>query len=101
MSQSIKLPKLLQEGCVLQRGEKTRIWGWYKPQAELEVTFQEKVYRTKCDAEGTFETEISCEKTGGPYVLSIKRCTLRTIIINAQMPIIQVPAKIVFLIQRI
>ena len=28
-------------------------------------------------------------------------CTLRTIIINAQMPIIQVPAKIVFLIQRI
>ena len=44
MSQSIKLPKLLQEGCVLQRGEKTRIWGWYKPQAELEVTFQEKVY---------------------------------------------------------
>ena len=48
MSQSIKLPKLLQEGCVLQRGEKTRIWGWYKPQAELEVTFQEKVYRTKC-----------------------------------------------------
>ena len=72
MSQSIKLPKLLQEGCVLQRGEKTRIWGWYKPQAELEVTFQEKVYRTKCDAEGTFETEISCEKTGGPYVLSIK-----------------------------
>ena len=72
MSQPIKLPKLLQEGCVLQRGEKTRIWGWYKPQAELEVTFQEKVYRTKCDAEGTFETEISCEKTGGPYVLSIK-----------------------------
>ena len=62
MSQPIKLPKLLQEGCVLQRGEKTRIWGWYKPQAELEVTFQEKVYRTKCDAEGTFETEISCEK---------------------------------------
>lgn len=56
MSQPIKLPKLLQEGCVLQRGEKTRIWGWYKPQAELEVTFQEKVYRTKCDAEGTFET---------------------------------------------
>ena len=31
MSQPIKLPKLLQEGCVLQRGEKTRIWGWYKP----------------------------------------------------------------------
>ena len=28
-------------------------------------------------------------------------CTLRTIIINAQMPIIQVPAKIGFLIQRI
>ena len=28
-------------------------------------------------------------------------CTLRTIIINAQMPVIQVPAKIVFLIQRI
>ena len=72
MRQPIKLPKLLQEGCVLQRGEKTRIWGWYKTQAELEVTFQEKVYRTKCDAEGTFETEISCEKTGGPYVLSIK-----------------------------
>ena len=72
MSQSIKLPKLLQEGCVLQRGEKTRIWGWYKPQAELEVTFQEKVYRAKCKEDGAFETEVSCEKTGGPYVLSVK-----------------------------
>ncbi len=41
MSQSIKLPKLLQEGCVLQREKKQNL-GMYKPQAELEVTFQRK-----------------------------------------------------------
>ena len=62
MSQSIKLPKLLQEGCVLQRGEKQEFGDGTNHRQSLRLHFRKKVYRTKCDAEGTFETEISCEK---------------------------------------
>ena len=72
MSQLIKLPKLLGEGCVLQRGEQTRIWGWYKPQTKIVITFQEQSYEIISDVNGKFETEICCKKVGGPYCLSVK-----------------------------
>lgn len=26
--QCIHIPKILREGCVLQRGSHTRVWGW-------------------------------------------------------------------------
>lgn len=72
MNQTIKLPKLLGEGCVLQRGEQTRIWGWYKPQKKIVITFQEQSYEITSDVNGKFETEICCKKVGGPYCLSVK-----------------------------
>ena len=30
MMQQINMPGLLRENCVLQRGDHTRVWGWYE-----------------------------------------------------------------------
>ncbi|MCD7884940.1 MAG: hypothetical protein LUI87_14735, partial [Lachnospiraceae bacterium] len=36
------IPKLFESGCVLQRGEKTRVWGWAPPGASVEVILLEQ-----------------------------------------------------------
>lgn len=36
----LRLPKLLGEGCVLQQGERCRIWGWSNPREELRVSLE-------------------------------------------------------------
>lgn len=42
MSQSIKLPKLLQEGCVLQRGEKQEFGDGTNHRQSLRLHFRRK-----------------------------------------------------------
>ncbi|MCD7955437.1 MAG: sialate O-acetylesterase [Lachnospiraceae bacterium] len=37
-----RVPKLLGRGCVLQRGEKTRVWGWAPPDASVEIVLLEQ-----------------------------------------------------------
>lgn len=44
MQKSIQMPQILQKGCVLQRGNATRIWGWYKKGIKIEISFQNKQY---------------------------------------------------------
>ena len=39
MQKSIQMPQILQKGCVLQRGNATRIWGWYKKGIKIEISF--------------------------------------------------------------
>ena len=38
----LKLPRILGEGCVLQQGKQTRIWGWCEPGQQVAVNFFEK-----------------------------------------------------------
>ena len=41
MMQQINMPGLLRENCVLQRGDHTRVWGWYEKDTEITVEFQQ------------------------------------------------------------
>ncbi|MCC8044962.1 MAG: sialate O-acetylesterase [Clostridiales bacterium] len=70
------IPKLLGPGCVLQRGEKTRVWGWAPPGASVEIVLlkqKEKTVVARCaataDADGTFTSYFEGLKAGGPYIL--------------------------------
>ena len=38
----MKLPKLFQDGCVLQQGEGTKIWGFGEPGMQVSVCIQEQ-----------------------------------------------------------
>ena len=51
MMQQINMPGLLRENCVLQRGDHTRVWGWYEKDTEITVEFQQHRYVTITDVQ--------------------------------------------------
>lgn len=69
--EEIRLPKLLQNGCVLQRGEDTRIWGFCEPESEITVKLQGREWKTRADKNGRFETAAENLTAGGPFVLEL------------------------------
>lgn len=70
--QQLRLPKLLGEGCVLQRGDAAKIWGWCRPCEEVEISLKGQVRRTRADEKGRFWALLPLPKPGGPYVLQAK-----------------------------
>ncbi len=72
MEKSIKLPALISNGMVLQRGTRVRIWGEAAPEQELTLTFLEKQYRTKTAADGAWELLLDDLEPGGPFCMVIE-----------------------------
>ena len=71
----IRLPKLLQKGCVLQWGEKTRVWGWCDPGQEVQIQLQGKNGSALADAQGRFEAYLENLLPGGPFTLKLQAGT--------------------------
>lgn len=69
--QQLRLPKLLGEGCVLQRREAAKIWGWCRPGEEVWISLQGQVKKTQADAGGKFSAQLPLPGPGGPYVLKV------------------------------
>ncbi len=65
----IKLPKLISDGMVLQRGEPLKIWGWASAGEEITATFRNKKYKVTTDRTGKWEFLLPKQKAGGPYVM--------------------------------
>lgn len=42
MTNKLRLPKIFGEGCVLQQGENTRIWGWGEPGTGVRISLREQ-----------------------------------------------------------
>ena len=63
----MKLSALLSDGMILQRGEKTSIWGETKPETKVRITFLEKIYETISDSLGKFTIKLKSLEAGGPY----------------------------------
>lgn len=68
----VRLPKLFQDGCVLQQGEHTKIWGFCRPEERIQVWIQGKRKETVSDDRGRFELELPTLEPGGPYELEVK-----------------------------
>tara|TARA_R110002050_G_scaffold106801_3_gene216892 strand:+ start:37942 stop:39882 length:1941 start_codon:yes stop_codon:yes gene_type:complete len=68
----IKLPKLISDGAVLQRGTDIKIWGWASAEEEIIVKFKNKVYHTKTDNQGKWHVTIPAQKAGGPFKMEFK-----------------------------
>lgn len=98
MEQMLRLPKLFGDGCVLQQGMQTRIWGWDEPGQRVRIVLYaegaqgagEKGYVTAdrqvlgekkrkmlglreiyADENGCFEAVFSGLQAGGPYILVV------------------------------
>lgn len=70
----MKLPKLLSDGCVIQQGTGSRIWGWAKPETTVSVSLQSVRAEAVADSSGRWETVIGPLDAGGPYDLCVSSC---------------------------
>jgi len=68
----LKLPRLVSDGMVLQRGVELKIWGWAPVGQRVIVCFLDKEYSTITAADGRWIIELPALKAGGPYKMVIK-----------------------------
>jgi sialate O-acetylesterase len=70
-SAEIRMPKLISDHAVLQRGVPIRIWGWASAGANLTVTLHSQKVTTQADRLGEWTAWLMPETAGGPYVLTV------------------------------
>ena len=78
----VKLPTLVSDGMVLQRGEPVNIWGTADPDETVSITFQKKKYKTVADAQGNWKVILPALKAGGPYTMIINDIELKDILVG-------------------
>ena len=68
----LKLPRLISDGMVLQRGTIVRIWGWAGAGEGVTIDFMGESYKTRADEGGCWEIFLEDLKAGGPYDMDIR-----------------------------
>lgn len=71
LNANLKLPKLINDGMVLQQNTELKIWGWTAPKQEVVLQFKTLLYRTVANDEGEWEIKLPKQKAGGPYTMRI------------------------------
>jgi sialate O-acetylesterase len=66
-----RLPHILSDHAVLQRGHPIHIWGWDDPGATVDVTFRKQHVTTTTDNLGEWSVYLQPEPAGGPDTLSV------------------------------
>ncbi len=66
----IRLPKLVSDGMILQRGSKTKVWGWAAANEKITITFRSTTLQTKAGTDGTWMCLLPAQTAGGPYTIT-------------------------------
>jgi sialate O-acetylesterase len=75
----VRLPKLISDGMVLQRGDSTRIWGWAAPGEAISVHFIDNDCQATADTTGEWAVWLHGLKPGGPFKMEIRATNTITI----------------------
>jgi sialate O-acetylesterase len=67
----LKLPALITDSMVLQRGAIINIWGWASAAEKVRVNFNGKRFSTVTAANGKWLVKLPAMKAGGPYKMQI------------------------------
>jgi sialate O-acetylesterase len=67
----VRLPHVISDHAVLQRGAPIHIWGWATPGAHLKAHFHDQTVAADVDTIGTWSLYLAPETAGGPYALTI------------------------------
>lgn len=78
----VKLPRIISNGMVLQRGDTITLWGKAEAGKEVEVIFRKKTYKTTATPDGKFDIKLPPQKAGGPYTLTVGDQTLEDIYVG-------------------
>jgi sialate O-acetylesterase len=68
---AVRLPRIFQNGMVLQRGVEIPVWGQADPQETIVVTLNKKSCTTTADDNGHWRVNLPAMKAGGPYNLTV------------------------------
>lgn len=66
----IRLPRLVSDGMVLQRGTVNRLWGWASPGEKITLLFNQKQYYASADTSGKWTIQLPSQAAGGPCEMS-------------------------------
>ena len=69
----VRLPAVIADNMVLQRGEKVSIWGWADPGEDvaISVSWNRRKLKATADTKGEWSVKVSSPKAGGPYKMTI------------------------------
>jgi sialate O-acetylesterase len=70
-SAEVKLPNLISDHAVLQRGVPIPVWGWAQPGEKVTVSLHGKTKSTQADASGHWQVQLDAESAGGPYEMTV------------------------------
>ncbi len=79
---TIRLPKLISNGMILQRNKPIHIWGWANATEKLTIRFNKKVYTTIADADGNWSCLLPAMPAGGPYSMQLNELTITDILLG-------------------
>jgi len=69
----VRLPAVIGDNMVLQRGEKVTIWGWADPGEEVTVgvSWSQMKWAVTAGEKGEWSFRMNSPKTGGPYKMTV------------------------------
>ena len=76
----VHLPKFFGDNMVLQREHIIPVWGWADAKEKITVELNKQTKTAKTDKYGKWRIDLSAERAGGPYTLTIKG--KNTVVIN-------------------
>ncbi|HEX9511130.1 MAG TPA: sialate O-acetylesterase [Puia sp.] len=67
----VKLPRLVSDGMVLQRGVPIKIWGWAAPGENITVQFDGEKVSAMTGDDREWSVLLKPRKAGGPYIMEV------------------------------
>ena len=69
----VKLPAIIGDNMVLQRGKSATIWGWAEPREQImvSVSWQSMAWGITADSSGKWTTKTNPPKTAGPHEITL------------------------------
>jgi sialate O-acetylesterase len=69
----VRLPAVIGDNMVLQRGRKAPVWGWAEPGEEVmvSVSWRSMKWAVTADENGRWKFEMKSPKAGGPYEMTL------------------------------
>jgi len=67
----LKLPRLIQDGMILQREAPVKIWGWASVGEKVIIQFNNQSFEVVTSQDGKWQIILPAQKAGGPFTMEI------------------------------
>jgi len=68
---TVRLPKLISDGMILQRDCNVKVWGWADPNEKITIEIAGKKLACQTNEKGEWVALLSPQKAGGPFSMEI------------------------------